>query len=86
MNEGLKIKKFVTVIMDGSDYKKVNRIMRNIDMMNFKCRGKSICRILDKNHPTIKVIETFTDGINYRLMKKTIEFAYPGLCVFNPMV
>lgn len=83
---GFIVKKFTTVIMDGSDKSIVKDITGVINMMTKERRGKAICRSLDKNHPTMKVIETYTTSRTYNMIREAIEEIYPGLCIFNPIM
>ena len=78
---GYKI--YTTVIMDGSS-KFVNReITGMIDMVTRRLFGRSKCRELDRQHPTMKVIKRFTNATRYRETRKLIEMYYPGVCVFD---
>lgn len=76
-------KKYVTVIMDGSDRYVVREILGIVNMVTKRRFGKMRCRKLDSNHPTMKIIKTWTNAETYRQMRRTIELQYPGLCAFD---
>lgn len=80
-------RKFVTVIMDGSDDSKVRHIRNLFDQeTEDQMYGyNSTCSALDARHPTIKVIVSWmpTEQL-YRKVQNTIESLYPGLCIYNP--
>lgn len=76
-------KMYTTVIMDGSS-KFVNReITGMIDMVTRRLFGRSRCRAMDSQHPTMKVIKRFTNAERYREARKLIETYYPGVCTFD---
>lgn len=78
---GYKI--YTTVIMEGSS-KFVNReITGMIDMGTRRLFGRSKCRQLDRQHPTMKVIKRFTNASRYNETRKLIEKFYPGVCAFD---
>ena len=76
-------KKFVTVVMDGSNENVVRTITGAIDIVTRERYGESVCRDFDSAHPTMKAIETYTNRKTYRKIQGMIESSYPGLCVFN---
>lgn len=79
-------KKFVTIIMDGSN-EYVNREIAGImDMVTRRRIGRTKCRKLDKKHPTMKVFKRRTSWENYRDARMIIEKNYPGLCTFYAKV
>ena len=78
--------KYVTVIMDGSNKKVVEEITGVFDMVTRRLIGKTRCRKLDKNHPSMLVITTYTSTRKYWIIRRIIEKAYPGLCTFNAVV
>ena len=82
----LGYKRYTTIIMDGSNEKTVNEIIGIIDMITRRRIGKSKCRNLDSDHPTMKVIRTFASANTYQSIKRVIEKTYPGLCVFKAIV
>lgn len=74
---------YTTVIMDGSS-KFVNReIVGLMDMMTRRRFGRSICRRLDRKHPTMKVIKRFTSINRYHDARRMIERVYPGVCCWD---
>lgn len=74
---------YTTVIMDGSS-KFVNReIVGLMDMITRRRIGKSRCRKLDKNYPTMRVIKRFTSIERYHNARREIERFYPGVCNFD---
>ena len=78
---GYKI--YTTVIMEGSS-KFVNReIVGMIDMVTRRMIGKSKCRSLDRQHPTMKVVKRFTNASRYRDARRLVETYYPGVCAFD---
>lgn len=79
-------KKYVTVIMDGTDRRIVREIIGIINMMCNRRLGKMKCRKLDANHATMKVIDVYTSAEMYRQTRRLIEKAYPGLCIFDVVV
>ena len=82
--KGLFVKRFTTVVMDGSDVDRVRAIMGIMGMMNNERYGEATCRELDANHPTMKVIDIYTRRRRFDQIQSVIEQVYPGLCVFNP--
>lgn len=79
-------RKYVTVIMDGSS-RFVNReITGMVDMKTRRLFGRSKCRKLDKNHPTMMVIKRYTTPFRYWEAKRLIEQFYPGVCAFDVTV
>ena len=60
-----------------------NGITGMIDMVTKRRSGKSRCRKLDKDHPTIKVIKRFTNPIRYWESRRLIEKYYPAVCNFD---
>lgn len=83
----LGFKTYYTVIMDGTN-KKVNReILGIFDMMTIRRKFGKFARTktkwVDKDHPTMRVIKTFTSAENYRNIRRIIEEGYPGLCNFD---
>lgn len=84
----LGFKNYYTVIMDGTDKKRNREILGIIDMMTIKRKfGRSKTKWLDKDHPTMRVVRTFTSAENYRNIRRIIEEGYPGLCCFDvPMI
>ena len=72
-----------TVIMDGSS-KFVNGEIRGLlDMTTNRVIGKTRCRKLDKDHPTMYVLRRFTNAEKYRQARRRIENFYPGVCNFD---
>lgn len=65
-------KKFTTVVMDGSDTNVLRTIMYGIDIVTKERYGESKCRDLDSDHPTIKVIETYTNRRTYEKIRGMI--------------
>ena len=82
--KGLFVKKFTTVVMDGSDADRIDAITGIINMMTEERHGAATCRELDSDHPTMKVIEIHTRRGIFNQIQGVIEQVYPGLCVFNP--
>ena len=76
-------KKFVTVVTDGSDENVMRSISYAIDLVTRERYGESICRNFNSAHPTMKVIETYTNNRTYNKIRTMIESSYPGLCIFN---
>lgn len=76
-------KVYKTVIMDGSSRFVNNEITGMIDMVTKRRIGKSRCRKLDKDHPTIKVVKRFTNSIRYWEARRLIEKYYPAVCNFD---
>lgn len=81
-----EIKKFVTIIMDGSNLNKVidihnthEEIVRHLDE---NCNVKISCQILNDNHPTMVVVEVYTSLDTYKVITSIVENEYPGLCNF----
>lgn len=79
-------KKFTTIIMDGSNENVNREITGIIDMVTRRRIGRTKCRKLDKNHPTMKVFKRRTSWENYRDARMIIEKNYPGLCTFYAKV
>ena len=82
--KGLFVKKFTTVVMDGSDADRIEAITGIVNMMTEERYGTATCRELDSDHPTIKVIDIYTRRGVFKQIQSVIEQVYPGLCVFNP--
>lgn len=83
---GSKVKKYLTLVMDGSDINVLSHIINTIDCTAGNKDRKTIWYPLDSNHPSLMVLETFTNEQRYNSIKTVIEKLYPGLCVFNPAV
>ena len=81
---GLLVKKYSTVVMDGSDIEVLSFITGFINLMTKGKHGVARCRPLDDNHPTMMVIETRTTGRTYEVIQEMLSEYYPGLCIFNP--
>lgn len=81
---GFIVKKYATVVMDGSDIEVLSFITGFINLMTKKRHGEATCRPLDNDHPTMMVIETRTTGNIYDVIQEMLSEYYPGLCVFNP--
>ena len=81
---GFIVKKYATVVMDGSDLEVISFITGLINLMTKQRHGEAKCRPLDSTHPTMMVIETRTTGNTYDVIKELLSEYYPGLCVFNP--
>lgn len=79
----LGIKLYKTVIMDGSDKKKVNEITSTFEMMKNKRFGKIKAKPVDKDHPTMLVFTTLMSAQRYHDTRRIINRTYPGLCVFD---
>lgn len=83
--KGLLSKKFSTIVMDGSDVGVVDNIAGIICMLSD--RGVLLTRrSLDKEHPTMVVIEAPSSKLQYSIAEEIIERNYPGLCCFNQVV
>ena len=82
--KGIFVKKFTTVVMDGSDATCVESITGIMNMMTDERHGKATCRAFDSDHPTMKVIDIYTRRRRFDQIQKVIEQTYPGLCIFNP--
>ena len=85
--EGYGYKRYITVVMDGSDMGKLHHITDLFDMVtDEQMYGfKASCRSLDNRHPTMMVIESMLPSdLAYVKIQRVIESLYPGLCVFNP--
>ena len=78
--------RFATVIMDGSNEFVNREIAGIIDMVTERRIGRSRCRKLDRNHPTMKVIKRFTSARRYWEARRLIDKYYPGLCTFYAKV
>ena len=81
---GLLVKKYSTVVMDGSDIEVLSFITGLINLMTKEKHGVARCHPLDDTHPTMMVIETRTTGRTYDVIQEMLSEYYPGLCVFNP--
>ena len=81
---GIKVKDYVTVIMDGSDTEVVRKIVNVIDKVTAKKHGVSTEHVFDDDHPTMVIIKTKTTNGVYKIIQNVIDTIYPGLCVFNP--
>ena len=79
----LGIKLYKTVIMDGSDKKKVKEITNIFDMMLNKRFSKIKAKPIDKDHPTMLVFTTLMSAQRYHDTRRIINQTYPGLCVFD---
>lgn len=79
----LGIRKYKTIIMDGSDRKKVNEITNIFDMMLNKRFSKIKAKPVDEDHPTMLVFTTITSAQRYHDTRRIINKTYPGLCVFD---
>lgn len=79
----LGIKKYKTVIMDGSDKKKVKEITNIFDMIKNKRFSKIKAKPIDGDHPTMLVFTTIMSTQRYHDARRIINQAYPGLCVFD---
>lgn len=82
----LGIKRYVTVIMDGSDKKVNEKVIKLLDAATRRRIGKSKCRKLDSNHPTMMVVKRLTTRGRYIKAKLNIQKHYPGLCIFDVTV
>lgn len=82
----LGIKIYKTVIMDGSDKKKVKEITSIFEMMKNKRFGKIKAKPIDKDHPTMLYFTTIMSAQRYHDTRRIINQAYPGLCVFDANV
>lgn len=74
-------KKRNIVVNDGTNYRTLNDIIGLVRMY----RGKACnLRVLDKDHPSIKVI-TFRGMTNesYSHLRMNLELNYPALCSYN---
>ena len=80
---GFIFNKYTTVVMDGSNQKVVDNILKVMDVLSGARFGKSTYRLFDLEHPTTIVIETKTCARIYKRIEKVIEVLYPGLCIFN---
>ena len=86
------VKKFNTVVMDGTHEQTVNFVKDIIEDLNtaeasdgtIANYGKATCRPLDDKHPSMIVIEVRTTEERYGLMRYLIDLALPGRCIFNP--
>ena len=74
---------YKTVIMDGSDKKKVKEITSIFEMMKNKRFSKIKAKPIDANHPTMLVFTTLMSAQRYHDTRRIINQAYPGLCVFD---
>lgn len=79
----LGIKKYTTVIMDGSDKKKVKEITSIFEMMKNKRFSRIKAKPIDKDHPTMLAFTTIMSAQRYHDTRRIINDAYPGLCVFD---
>lgn len=80
---GLDKKKYVTVIMDGSNKSVVEHIRLACDLVNQCEIGSAVCYPLSDEHPNVVIVETITTRKLYNDIKSVIEETYPGLCLFN---
>lgn len=72
------------VVMDGSSTERLCSVMVKLgDVI-----GKGIVRVsrLDKNHPTMFLMEYQTGLRNHLKIKKELENSYPGLCIHDVAV
>lgn len=81
---GFIVKKYSTVVMDGSDMEVISFITGLISLITRGRHGGVTCRPLDDEHPTMMVIETRTTKNTYDVIEEMLTEYYPGLCVFNP--
>lgn len=79
----LGIKLYKTVIMDGSDKKKVKEITSIFEMMKNKRFSHIKAKPIDKDHPTMLEFKVLMSAQRYHDTRRIINQAYPGLCVFN---
>lgn len=82
----LGYKRYNTVIMDGSSKFVNQEIVGMIDMITRKRIGKSKCRPLGKDYPTMMVVKRFTSATKYWETRRAIEKNYPGVCTFDAVL
>lgn len=74
------------VIMDGSDDRLVDEIIAIVEMHTHPRITGTICKPLDKDHPTIKVVSYSASNRNFNNARELIEDIHPGLCNFDVAV
>lgn len=79
----LGFKFYKTVIMDGSDKKKVKEITSIYEMSQNRRFSKIKAKPIDKEHPTMLVFTTLMSAQRYHDTRRIINQTYPGLCVFD---
>ena len=79
----LGIKRYHTVIMDGSDKKKVDAITSIFDMAISKRFSNIQAKPISEDHPTILVFTAIMSAQHYHDCRRIINETYPGLCVFD---
>ena len=84
MDHLFRVKKFSTVVMDGTNRETLKRILDIVWMWADGACGEIKCHALDKNHPSMVVIESKMYTYHFNQMRSIIEANYPGLCIFNP--
>lgn len=76
------------LIMDGSDKNFVKEVIGVVEMMTGnthwfdKIRNIKCC-VLDKTHPTMKVIKVKSGYRQFSEARKLLETRYPEQCVFD---
>lgn len=83
MERNSKVRKFITVVIDGSDEDLVYFIKSTIDEMTNKEHGEAICSPLKKGYSSMMLIETTTESRTYASIQYVIEKVLPGKCLFN---
>ena len=81
---GYHCKHHQIVVMDGSDIEVLYSIVRGLDSVAIGYAPLVACRKLDREHPTIVVIDTIMDDEAYDAAKMRFEDLHPGLCIFDP--
>lgn len=76
-------KKFVTVVMDGSDKEVLNEIIGIHGSYVYPNDKKITCHPMGKDHPTMMVISLKCSEKVYDNITSIVEKKFPGLCVFN---
>lgn len=74
---------YKTVIMDGSDKKKVKEITSIFEMIQNRRFSRIKAKPIDKDHPTMLVLTTLMSAQRYHDTRRIINQAYPGLCIFD---
>lgn len=82
-NGFLGFKFYKTIIMDGSDLKKVKSIIAVFDMITRRRLGKTNYKPINSDHPTMLEFKIFASANTYNNACKIINKIYPGLCIFD---
>lgn len=81
---GFIFEKYTMLIMDGSNPKVVDNVLKVVNGLTRARYGEATCRDFDEKHTTMKVVETKTSFRIYNDIQAVLEALYPGLCVFYP--